>query len=327
MKLKQLHKNFEVYSRALIESRDVDPVYPLVERIIEHYGFEPEWFIFCYQGFYNLESGIEMCKVMPTRNDWKPKKFKKMRKKGILTKFGMERRGTQRRVENQINMFSAVVSWLCEWDGIGRTIGIEIENKEFRESIELMPNFGSWSAYKISELFEKSLGYDMLELTDLGLEDKNFSRNDGPLGGLRWLFDKGRGDEDSCFNFSENKKTWLKIFNEFGDELSKAWKVDVGEVETCLCKYHKLHTGKYWIGHDIAEFIHLKDYFGNELFEKLMNGLFNSELYDYNEFPKDKKKIYKETGEILNVDFISKLEKINTRKIMKKVLKNNGIKI
>lgn len=330
MTLKEIHKNFELYSRALIESRDVDPVYPFVKNIIKHYGFEPEWFIFCYQGFYNLESGIEMCKAMPTRKDWSKKKFGKMRENGLLTKFGHERRGTQRRVENQIEMYEAVVEWIDDWNEL--VVGADINGaditdaNEFRKSIEAMPNFGSWSAYKIVELFEKSLGFQCLEIPDLGLEDKNFRRNDGPLGGLRWLFDKNRGEEET-FDFGKDKQKWLQIFNEFGNRVSKAWGVDMGETETCLCKYHKMHTGKYWVGHDIAEFVHMKDYFGNKLYKKLLKNEFKKDLWNLESFPKKLKTSYRDKGLIENQNYATKLPKINTYKIMKKVLKDFNTKI
>lgn len=331
MKLKQIHQGFELYSRALIESKDVDPVYPFVKSIIEHFGFEPEWFIFCYQGFYNLESGIEMCKSMPTRKDWSKKKFGEMRENGKLSKFGHERRGTQRRVENQIEMYEAVVKWIDNWEEILVEADIHgadpTDANEFRKSIEAMPNFGSWSAYKIVELFEKSLGCDFLVIPDLGLEDKNFRRNDGPLGGLRWLFDKNRAEEET-FDFGNDKEKWLGIFNEFGSRLSNAWGVDMGETETCLCKYHKLHTGKYFVGHDVAEFIHLRDYLGKKTFKDLMKkSELDKGLWDIKKFPKEKKLYYRDRGIIENEKYASKLPKIDTYKIMKQVLKDFGAKL
>lgn len=330
MKLKQIHKNFELYSRALVASKDVDPVYYILSRIIKHYDFEAEWFCFAYQGFYNIESGIKFCKAMPTRKHWNKKKFGKMRENGELIKFGTERRGTQRRVDNQIKMFESVVNWIDNWEKLIHESDLHgadpTDANGFRKSIEDMPNFSTWSSYKMCEIFEKTLGHKFLELPDLGLEDKNFKRNDGPLGGLRWLFDKTRGDE-TPFDFSKNKQNWLNVFNEFGNRLGEAWGIDLGEVETCLCKYHKLHTGKYWVGHDIAEFIHLRDYLGKKIFKKLLKDDFDKDLFDLAVFPTKLKKVYRDDNEILNNHYAEKYPEINTYKIMKGVLKDFKTKL
>ena len=309
------HADFELYSRALMESKDVDPTYPVVKSIIKSYHFEPEWFVFCYVAFYSLESGIKMCKEMPTSGDWNINLFKKMREEGYLKKFGHERRGTQRRIENQVEMFNAVIEFLnelehmeVEADGYGTE---PFDNPSFRKRIEALPNHGSWAAYKIAELFEKSLDKHYLTIPDLGIDDKDFSRNDGPLGGLRWLFDP---TPDRTHKF--DKKYWLPIFNRFGQELSKAWGVDMGQVETCLCKWHKMKTGNYFVGHDIAEFLELRHVMSEERYQSIMCH-FDPRFWEHHtEFPKELKPVYKTTKKIVNDDFATRLPQIDVMQII-----------
>lgn len=320
------YEQFELYSRALIESRDVDPIYPVVKEIINYYEFDPEWFVFCYVAFYNLGTGITMCKEMPTRAYWDASKFSQMRTDGTLKHFGHERRGTQRRLDNQIEMFNTIVrKWLPEWeelqDGLERyDVHDHYGNLEFRKDIESLPNHGSWAAYKIAELFEKSLDYRHLTIPDLGLEDKDFSRNDGPTGGLRWIFDSGRTLENQktgTIDFSKNKPYWLPIFNKFGEELSKAWGVDMGEVETCLCKWHKMKKGAYFIGHDIAELIELEEVMGKKVYEKIMTKCFDYDTWkSLREFPTNHKTYFRDKGMMLGSYYAKKLPKIDVKQIL-----------
>ena len=43
--------HFEVFSRALIASKDCDPTYPVINNIIKTKQYHPEWFAFCYVAF------------------------------------------------------------------------------------------------------------------------------------------------------------------------------------------------------------------------------------------------------------------------------------
>lgn len=310
MSNKKQYKDFELYSRALIETRDVDPVYPLVRSIISHYKFEPEWFIFVYVAFYSLESAIRFCETFPDSRSFDDQKFIELRSKGFFNKFGHERRGHCRNPINQIKIFKTAIDSVSD---IHRHVSGELEsplletNLEFRQNIETLPFHGSWAAWKIAELFEKSLDYSNLTIHDLGLDDKDPNRNDGPVGGLRWLY--GR---DEVFS-----KDFYPTWNNFGLNLAKAWGVDMGEVETCLCKWHKMQTGKYWVGHDIAEFIELEHVMGGDTYRKLMSENFDDSMWKkLSRFPKQLKTRYRDTGEVINAEKAKKLPKIDVLEIL-----------
>lgn len=306
---RDMYKDFELYSRALIESNDVDPVYPLVRDIIDHYGFEPEWFVFCYVGFYSLESGIKMCKEMPSVDDWDEEKFRHLRLTKHLHHFNHERRGTCRNIDNQVNMFKRIKLWFEELQE-GQFYNGEINNHSFRKEVMSLPFHGDWASYKIAELFEKSLGCKELEIPDLGLEGKRPNKNDGPVGGLRWLYGRDHEYTEDIF----------PVWNRFGEALAKAWGVDMGKVETCLCKWHKMMTGKYWVGHDVAEFIELEHTLGKKTYEGLMEKHFDRSLWaGMRSFPSGRKKVYSVDGEILNSHFAKKLPKIDVYKILMEV--------
>lgn len=296
-------KDFDIFSRALIASKDVDPTYPAVKKIIELEGFEPEWFIFTYVSFYNLESAIKMCRVFPEIKDYNSRMFFDLRNTKC-NKFGHERRGTQRTYETMNDFFTYLVAVLG--DARFKNFVSGSTNLEFRGFIERLPNHGSWAAFKIAELFEKSLDYNNLHIQDLGLSGRDPNSNDGPIGGLRWLYSRD-------FVYDNN---WFTTWNDFGSKLAKYWSVDIGEVETCLCKFHKQVSGKYYIGHDVVELCELKQTLGDVKYKAVMN-LFDDELWQGKHgVEKHLKPIYKNTGKILNSHYSERFEECDIAKII-----------
>ena len=293
-------QDFDVYTRALIASNDVDPTYPVVEWIIEKYNFEPEWFVFCYVAFYSLESAILMCRYMPTRKHWSRNAFQDIRKT-IVTKFGHERRWNARNEVVQMNMFEHIIQWLDNWYWRCEN------NMKLRERISLIPNHGWWASFKIAELFEKSLNREEFIVKDLGLDWRDPNSNDWPVWWLRHLYWLDKTYTRSVF----------KIWNKFGAELAKGYWVNIGEIETALCKFHKMSSWQYFIGHDVQEFCELERVMGEEDYRTMMNANFAPVLWDgVKHLQKEKKGIYKTTGEILNESFSDNLPQLDIERIL-----------
>lgn len=209
-------------------------------------------------------------------------------------------------------MFNSIADLI---DDIHEHIGGRIEsplldsNIDFRNNLMILPFHGEWSSFKIAELFEKSLGYSNLAILDLGLDGKDPNKNDGPVGGLRWLY--GRDHQYS--------KDIYPIWNRYGENLAKAWGVGMGEVETCFCKWHKMMTGKYWVGHDIAEFVELKKIMDPAVYRDIMGENFDERLWkDIGMFPKHLRKTYQKEGKILNSEFAKELPRIDALEILMK---------
>jgi hypothetical protein len=219
-------KDFERYSRALMASGDDDPTYPFIRAICDIEGFIPEWFCFVYVSFYNIESAIRVCREYRCPADWDKDFFQEMRE-SEQWKFGHERRGSQRRSDvmaKHLQEAKELVDYIqINLSGLmSDDMTFFQSNRLFRDKLESMSNIGGWAAFKIAELFEKTCGYKHLSIPDLGLDGRNPNSNDGPIGGLRWIF--GR---DGVFD-----KGWFSTWNEFGQLLADAWGVGMGEVET-----------------------------------------------------------------------------------------------
>lgn len=283
---------FEQFSRILIATSDVDPVYPLVSEIIKQERFEAEWFVYIYCLYYSLDSAIKVCRIFPTSDSWNEADFKS--KAGHIRTFGAERRGTHRIFENQlkaINGWRAIKDQIIKVQSFGNAVA-------FRELIKSLPFQGDWAAFKITELHEKSLGYANLAPPnmDIGVRDVNSSL--GPVGGCRLLY----GIENTY------PQSIAPEWEAMGVSLAARWSqqlgrtVDLGEVETCLCKYSKLAKGNYYPLHDINEFVHL----GATLSELVLKRLLTRCKFPVqgwqSEHPKSYKKAFKDRREMLFAD-------------------------
>lgn len=303
-----IHKDFDTFSRALIGANDHDPVYPFVKDLIKLKRYQPEWFVFVYVAFYNLESAIKICNEFPTSADWNEKRFLEMRESKYVSKFGHERRGTVRNVTNQLSLFKGARRFIEVMNNAMSFTQGGVKNGAFRDTLQKYPFHGGWSAYKIAELYEKSLGYKSLAITDLGLQGRDPNRDDSPIGGLRWLYGRDNVYDESFF----------PIWNRFGENLSKAWGTGIGEVETCLCKFHKLCTGKYFVGHDIQEFVDLEYILAND-YRTIMKANFHPVFWSGKEhLEKEKKGRYTKDGKILYDNFGHKLPKADVLNVLLK---------
>lgn len=237
--------DFEKASLALIQTKDVDPVYPFLKSIINHENIDPETSVFMYVYYYSIESMVLFMREISTHK-CPYETFNK------INKFGMERGRTPqvRRIEN----FGKALS---RWNEIKESLKQKTHDfNSGRELFKTIPYFGDWACYKICEVLDQTLGYDNLRINGLGIEDSNPNKNTGPIFGLRYLYGMDK----------KYSKQILKEWEVFGWSLAKKWGAPIGQVESCLCKVPKiLHKGSYVVGHDINEFLALKD---NNIFEE-----------------------------------------------------------
>lgn len=287
---KQFYEDFDIFSRALIASKDVDPTYPFINRLIFEYSFDPEWFAIAYVNFYSLASAIIFCNEFPSRDDFNKQKFIQMRNDKVISHMGVERRGTQRNLENQVIMFEKSIIALKK-----RKFDFSNQTAFRKSTMQNLHLYGVWASFKLSEVFEKSLNYGDLRIQDLGIQGKDPNSNDGPIGGLRWLF----GRKDHYDN------SHIALWDKLGIKLRDAWKVDLGEVETCLCKWHKICSGNYYIGHDIDEFWELRFVMTEEVFFNCMSIFDSSFLTPRHGVDKNKKKLFLQHGLLFNRHFES----------------------
>lgn len=294
---------FDVYSRAVISSNDEDPIYPFIKSTLKHFDFEPEWFCFAYTTFYSLESAMKFCKCFPWRDDYNREEFLDMRVSGKINKMGHERRGHQRNPINQDLMFQGFIQAMNY-----KRLSF-ISQKTFKESLKKnIPFHGSWATFKVAEVFEKAIDYGSLSVPDLGIDDRDINSNDGPIGGLKQLYGVDIEYDKSIF------KTW----NNFGRNLSTAWDVDLGAVESAICKFNKICNGAYYVGHDIDELSEVREIWGKKIFNDIMSENFDERFWtdDIHGVQKQYKSSYRDKNIIWNADFAKQLPEADVFQIL-----------
>ena len=306
----RIYKEFDLFTRALVNSKDVDPTYMVLKDIIKYYGFEPEWFAFVYVGFYNIETAIKMCKLMPEKDNWNPKKFKELRQEGFLSKFGHERRGTARNVDVQIKMFGEIV------EAINAINNFQFEeqintNEDFREYLTNISQHSTWACFKLAEVFEKALDYRQFKINDLGIIGKDPNSSDGTIAGLRLL----TGGKEEVFD-----KYWYPIWDNFGAKLAKAYNYDIGCIETSFCKFNKMSEGKYYVGHDIDEMFELKEVLGKQTYNSIMKKHFDEQFQATNGVRKHIKNTFKDSGFVFNAHYALTTKPVDVGEILLSVL-------
>ncbi len=330
MKKRDLYEEFDRFSRALICSNDVDPTYPVVRDIVNMYKFDPLWFAFVYVSFYNLSSAIKFCSRIPHPDFWNKNaksEFKVWRTNGTLKDFGHERRGTNRNLLNQIKIYDAVKDLSeklekADNEGHGNAMRNKVfgDNPTFRSYIQkTIPFHGGWASFKLAEIFEKSYCYKDLAIPDIGLKDRDPNSNDGPVGGLRWLYGRDHAFDKSIFpvwdRFAENLVEAYRAVND--EDVVSAPAIDIGVIETCFCKYHKIRSGNYYIGHDIHEFVELKHVMKESEYEEIMYNNFTDVLWkDVKGIEKKHKPLFANEGKLINEEFGVRIGRVNVYEIL-----------
>jgi len=249
---------FKDFSTQLIESQDLDPDYVLMKAIIKVDNLSPA---------DQLEWIINKIFIYDTASELKYLIFGK----AINTlKFGSERRKSKHDAVRNIQLFKE---------------GFNLQDlpKEYTAAKNYLtgfPGVGDWAAWKFCDLLERVYGFQM-----------DFSQVDfrtAYIYPLRGLCRVNQLPDD----FAPK----LKDDNIYNHLMSYAWdqfpthltappgmdrKVNIQELETCLCKYHSFLSGHYSIGKDT---FHLNLRFKEEELELPMN-LLHTDYYSIKNNP------------------------------------------
>lgn len=291
----KLFNDLVLFSKAQLESLDVDPLYPVLSYL--HKPMEPEqalWHTLLYVGYYNIVSATvafdaqqepgplpDFCNALPT---------------------GMERRyfrnGTIYQHFNHLlairDHYGSFHDWLT--DGF-REDDPCYNWEKVQANLQLPWNNGRWAGYKTAEILFKVHGYPLLP-TDMGLD---FNRGPRPGLGLFYPIPEGRSKQE------------VALMNAQGEDLlSRLVKAEVflgiEQLETMLCDFHTLFEGRYYVGLDIDQMQEqlLKANAPARLLEPLWKArkevlphAYLGELHDWFGVDSKRKSHYKQTGEIL----------------------------
>lgn len=248
------------FAGAMVRTQDLDPLYPILRRLNEQDGHEPGSDeamkrSVVYTAFYNIAAAE--CVVEAAKHD----------KSAVVARQLAGRAGTERRGLRtpDFMVFHLNSIGIRARDAGGFTPWLQqhwTEESTPKERWELatevllaVPYNGRWAAYKTCDILAEVHGWPM-EAPDAG---HRFSS--GPREGLLLLQ-------------AQTGHTFLPDLPEHNDQSQGAierldratetvqhelWRRDVpmkmSEVETILCNWKALVSGRYYIGHDVDEML------------------------------------------------------------------------
>lgn len=217
------------FARHLIDSSDLDPVYPILAELGRLRGYDREaalWLSVYYQAYYHLPSGLTALRGSSARV-------------GLPT--GIERRGLRGgKVLDYLDYLRASVRGsLHAWITQGWTDQPYANYRRFASTWQSLPQNGRWSTFKMAEILK------VVHRLPIAAPDMDLKLATGPREGLEYLYALHRPD----------LRTLNRYANGFAARLYAALGrvLDWETIETILCNWNSTRQGKYYVGHDIDE--------------------------------------------------------------------------
>lgn len=293
----ELWPDFTRFTKLAVETRDVDPVYPVLNAYLRGQGIEPGeddamWLSVAHLTWYDMGSAL---------NAWHEWDLSQ-ESPNVTLRCATERRGN--RDPNQLE--KNLASWRshAKRDGLA---GYLIGNlpgdprrawQEVMNRIERVHGNGRWASYKLAEI--------LIKVNEVPLEPYHMghANSSGPRRGLELIIDNlPQGDRPEDIEFLDDMSAGLVA----GLQMRlPGMKLYVEEVETTLCDFHALHDGRYYVGNDIdqmqQQLMDRPGHWTDDVLQARYDSLPHAYLGELNGWvgiDKARQKAYKETGEIL----------------------------
>lgn len=288
------------FARWHVASGDIDPVYPVLARLVEPMGLtESVRFVLLYVAFYDLSSALTVWQA----DGWSATT-------GVLDeRFRKLPTGTERRAHrapHKLVDHLAAVHEQIENNGVEGWLlrGLDERShgrawQQLQGRLRAVHGNGRWAAYKTGEILSTVLGWPV-EPTDAG---HDFSS--GPRHGLALIYPQ-------TGKLTRNDPTTVTTLDGWTLHLQcqlaeRGVMLPVEQVETVLCDFHALVDGRYYVGHDIDQMLHqvMRDTVPESVRSLVLNARFWSfdeqwlgELHDWQGVRSTLKHLYADTGTI-----------------------------
>lgn len=244
----QLMDDLARFARYQLATRDIDPVYPVLRAL---YGAHPEWsremrlwHTLLYVAYYNLPSSYRAFQHVSTPENVHLIPFDILR---LPT--GIERRGLRGGFHMQEHLYDLAQRWRASGhnleamltQGFGTDPCVNWERLQW--TLRLIKYNGRWAAYKTGEILMKVHDFNV-EPTDMGM-----AFSSGPRWGLAQFFGPMEGNDPETIDHLNQEAEVLHnyLMSEYG------MIIGIEELETVLCDFHSLSSGRYYVGKDIDE--------------------------------------------------------------------------
>lgn len=236
------------FGRKLIDSKDVDPVYPVLRALYKQRRMtyaQELWQTTLYLAYYSLPSALAAFRLCP-----EPQLLTSSNNVLCWLPCAVERRGFRDGAKLLLHL-TCVMGEFKKAGGIERWVRKGFQSGQtpeqryelFWDNSQTIWGNGRWAAFKWAELMKK------VHELPIAAPDMRLEHCSGPLDGLCELYAIPKTTPVATLNkFAQNLRNRLPAL---GLEVE-----DWEELETVLCNYHSHTQGKYEVGHDIHEMAH-----------------------------------------------------------------------
>jgi hypothetical protein len=260
--------SLEDFGKALLDTRDLDPVYVVLWRAYHASGMTcptlRKWLL-AYWCFYHVgvASWIADGQELALGDGY----WDRMAEAASSSSHP---RGTERRHFRGAKA-SAAVEWF-RGRGLNYLFGqlarspVDLTLRTVTLTVTRWPQFGPWIAFKVADMLER---LDIVPVESSAADV--FRMFESPRKGaleVAWRYSREKGEAD-LLEWTYNHM--VQLFGHYSAPPSGNRKVNIQEFETILCKWHSHLTGHYHIGKDTHE-IHeaLERYSDSEVSQQLL---------------------------------------------------------
>jgi hypothetical protein len=238
------------FSRQLITLNDLDPTYV----VLWYAQLEPELkakFLLAYLCFYHFGTASWICSQ---NNYWQGMMDAAATKERPRASERRHFRGGQatRAIQDLIDLKLTPLRIVQHWSN-GK---IKPSALEVIQQVKNHRGFGDWVSFKAADLLER-LAIVQVQFTP----DDVFNMYESPRLGAELIAAQHDVPMEQACQFAYNHLTaGLK------DLLAPPRcerRLNIQEIETCLCKYHSYHKGHYKLGQDVIEVRHAIELYGS----------------------------------------------------------------
>lgn len=236
--------DFVAFAGPHVATGDVDPVYPVLREFFRASGFTAEqqvWRLLLYVTWYDLGSTVRAWRLAPD-----PRGLLYAEVHGWPT--GVERRGHRgagalealRHIGEALAYARAAggfAAWMREAAARGGRDGW----RNVMTAFQRLHSAGPWAAYKFADLLAHVCGYPIEAHTVFGT-------GSGPARALAWLAAEPLPGVKEPAAREATAETLLAECRRRGVGFS-----GLDQLETSLCDFNSLRSGRYYVGHDIDQ--------------------------------------------------------------------------
>lgn len=241
--------SFGDFSRELIVTGDLDPVYIVVDNMQFEYRQLSRWML-AYMWFYNIG-------VASYLSEFRDDQFYDMAMTAAINETaaphgGRWPRASERRHFRGKQAIDAVAQTRRLHPKAGWWLGAMMMDtpdlRKTRNRIEEMPKFGPWASFKLCDLIERVVKHPILWTKEEAMYET-------PTKGARLVYHQHHGHESpndsAALSAAESQFKQATIGLTAPPRGDRA--LGFPELETCLCKYKSYSSGHYYVGKDIHE--------------------------------------------------------------------------